>query len=113
MKLTADPLPLKRWADGSIRIVGTRMRLNVVITAYKQGRSPEQLTKSFPALSLPTAYAVIAYYLANREAVDGWLEQLDQETEEWVGQYEKRWPSDEARARIKARWADMRASDPH
>ena len=89
------------------------MRFNIIVTAYKQGKSPEDLARSFPDLSLPTAYSVIAYYLAHRQAVDAWLTQLDRETEELVRRTEERWPSDEAKARIKARWAEMRASDPH
>lgn len=112
-ELTADPPPLTRWEGGSIRINGTRMRFNVIITAYKQGRSPEQLTHSFPALSLANAYAVVAYYLSHREAVDAWLTKLDAETEEMVRQAEETWPTDGTRERIKARWAEMRVSDPH
>ena len=113
LPLTAVPPPLVQWEDGSIRIAGTRMRFNIIITAYKLGKTPEQLTQSFPDLSLEKAYALIAYYLAHRPEVDAWLEQIDREAREAASRYEARWPNTEAKERIKARWAEMRASDPH
>ena len=60
---------------GTYRVAGTRISLDSVVYAFRDGQTPEGIVRSFPLLSLEQAYGAIAYYLANREQVDAYLEQ--------------------------------------
>lgn len=75
-------LPLKTDVSGVIRVSGTRVTLHTLLSYYKNGESPEDLHDGFPTVPLSDIYAVIAYYLANRPAVDTYLKQLDDEAEQ-------------------------------
>jgi uncharacterized protein (DUF433 family) len=60
-------------ADG-FRIAGTRVSLDSIVYAFRDGLSAESIAENFPTLSLEQVYGAIAFYLANREAVDATLE---------------------------------------
>ena len=60
-----------------IRLRGHRIGLEHVIEAYKEGETPEQIVAYYKSLSLEQVYAVIAYYLRNREQVEAYLTQVN------------------------------------
>jgi uncharacterized protein (DUF433 family) len=60
--------------DGGYYVAGTRVTLDSVVCCFLGGESPEGIVESFPALDLEQAYGAIAFYLANRQAVDAHLE---------------------------------------
>lgn len=45
------------------------------MTAYLEGSSAEQIAEDFSTLELPDIYAVISYYLRNRDEVERYLEE--------------------------------------
>lgn len=47
---------------GRLRIDGTRMTVNQVVTLYHQGFTPEQIADSYELLSRREVYAVLAWY---------------------------------------------------
>ncbi|MGO9470715.1 MAG: DUF433 domain-containing protein [Isosphaeraceae bacterium] len=47
--------------------------------AFQEGQSPETIQQLYSALSLEEVYGAVAYYLANRNEVDQYL----QRTTEW------------------------------
>ncbi len=59
--------------DGAYLIRGTRVSLDSVVYAFLRGESPEGIAESFPALSLEQIFGALAFYMANREAVDLYL----------------------------------------
>lgn len=61
-------------------IAGTRVSVTRVGILYSQGASPEAITERFD-LTLPQVYAALAYYLANREAIDADILAEDAESE--------------------------------
>ena len=69
-----QPVPLNRWDDGSIRITGSRVPLSTVIYHFNLGSTPEQIASKFQGLKSADIYAVIAYYLNNRDAIDRYLQ---------------------------------------
>ncbi len=71
-------VPIRTDEHGSIRVGGTRVLLDVIIARHQQGDTPEQIHEGFPTLKLADIYAVIAYYLDNREAVDAYIRQQDE-----------------------------------
>jgi len=60
---------------GAHYVVGTRVSLDSVVISYLRGESPEGIAEAFPALSLEQVFGAITYYLANRKAIDAYLEQ--------------------------------------
>ncbi len=82
LMLTAQPNPLRSDATGTVRIGRTRVTLDTVIAAHRQGATPEQIGDGFPSLALADIYATIGYYLRNKAQVDEYLEQRRVEAEE-------------------------------
>lgn len=70
-------VPLVTDAFGVVRITGTRVTLDSVVTAFRLGATPEETVLQYPTLDLADVYAVIAYYLRAAEAVDAYLLEQD------------------------------------
>jgi uncharacterized protein (DUF433 family) len=79
MPIVIEPqtVPLQVTSEGAIRVVGTRIGLDVIVSHFNNGESPETIAAKFPTLSLSDAYAVIAFYLRNRREVDTVLAEQD------------------------------------
>jgi hypothetical protein len=60
--------------DAGYWIESTRISLDSVVCLFLNGESPESIAQNFPLLSLEQIYGAIAFYLANREVVDAYLE---------------------------------------
>lgn len=65
--------------NGGLYVARSRVSLDSVVYAYLRGESPLGICESFTSLSLDQVNGAIEYYLANREAVDDYLEQQDAE----------------------------------
>lgn len=61
--------------EGCYRIVGKRVSLDSIIYLFLAGASPETIVQSFPVLTLEEVYGGITFYLANRQAIDDYLEE--------------------------------------
>jgi uncharacterized protein (DUF433 family) len=59
--------------DGNYYVVGTRVSLDSIVHAFRQGESPETICQNFEVLQLEEVYGAIAYYLANQSAIDAYL----------------------------------------
>lgn len=72
-------------------IAGTRVSLESVIHAFREGRSPETIAaECFPTLSLEQVYGAITYYLGHREEVDAYLAEVETTYEQSRSQHEDR-----------------------
>jgi uncharacterized protein (DUF433 family) len=60
---------------GAYRIKGTRVSLDSVVYAFRDGQSPESIQISFPALTLEQIYGAITFYLGHRKAIDAYLKE--------------------------------------
>jgi uncharacterized protein (DUF433 family) len=106
---TTQKVPLTQWEDGSIRSTGSRVPLDSIVYHFHLGSTPEQIAYMFQGLNPADIYAVIAYYLNNRDAIDKYLHEQEAEAEARLQklesdpnyQREKR----EFRERLMARWA--------
>ena len=107
MALTAvqEAPPLRTDRHGVVRVGGTRVTLDVIVHAFDAGASPEEIVQSFPTLTLPDAYATIAYLLRHREEVDAYLADQAAEAEAIRREIEERYPTAELRQRLRARQA--------
>ncbi len=81
MAVPAISVPISKDKYGAFRVAGTRVTLDVLVSAYQQGSSPEQIHEGFPTVKLADIYAVITYYLNNQGEVDAYLHERDQESE--------------------------------
>jgi uncharacterized protein (DUF433 family) len=103
--IAANPVPLRADPDGTIRVAGTRLTLDTVIAAYHDGAPPEEIVKRFPGLSLPDAYAVIEFYLRNRQEVEAYLDARRQAAEAIRQKIEAGGPPEPSRDQLLARRA--------
>jgi uncharacterized protein (DUF433 family) len=55
---------------GKPRIAGTRIRVQDIVVWTEEGRSPDEIVRSFPHLMLSDVYAALAYYHDNRIVID-------------------------------------------
>src|SRR3954454_6503303 len=72
--LTAFELPLRLDDQGTIRVGQSRVTLDTVIGAFRQGTNPEEIARPFPAVTLAEIYGAIAYYLQHQAEVDSYLQ---------------------------------------
>jgi uncharacterized protein (DUF433 family) len=63
---------------GVLRVGDTRVSLDSVVYAFRQGHAPETIRQQYSTLSLEEVYGALAFYLANREEVDRYLERQQQ-----------------------------------
>jgi len=75
---TTIGVPLQADEFGTIRVSGTRVTLETVVARYTVGDSPEVIHSGFPTVPLNDIYAVIAYYLSNRDTVDKYIRSVEQ-----------------------------------
>jgi uncharacterized protein (DUF433 family) len=80
--LQAESPPMHEDADGALRVGSTRVLVEFVIQAFQDGATPETIVQRYATLSLGDVYAVIAYYLRHRGAVEQYLARREQEAYE-------------------------------
>ena len=58
---------------GRLRIEGTRLTVNQIVTHFRQGLTAEKIAESHPPRSVSEIYTVLAWYHANQVAFDAEL----------------------------------------
>lgn len=96
-------IPLHTDADGVVRVGATRVTLDTVVGAFLMGCTADEIATKYDALDLADVYAVIAYYLWNREAVDAYLRERTTEADTIRAEIERRGSSAGLRDRLLAR----------
>ena len=99
----AVAVPLRTDESGTIRVGSTRVILDLVIYAFRQGATPETIVDQYPSLSLADVYLVLGYYLRNRESVDEYIRRREAEAQVIRHEVETRFPPVGIRARLLAR----------
>jgi uncharacterized protein (DUF433 family) len=82
LPLDVKPLPLETDGDGIVRVAGTRVTLETLVGEFLRGATAEEIAADFPVLSLADVYAVIGYYLQDRDAVDAYLRERRLESDD-------------------------------
>jgi uncharacterized protein (DUF433 family) len=60
--------------EGVYWVAGTRVSLDSIVYAFLDGHTADSIQQSFPILTLEQVYGAITYYLANREAIEAYLQ---------------------------------------
>ncbi len=68
-----NPVPLRIDQDGVVRVNGTRVPLDIIVDAFQEGSTAEEIVMRYPTLRLTDVYSTIAYYLHHRAEVDAYL----------------------------------------
>jgi len=73
LSVQSERPPLRDEADGAMRVGDSRVLLELLIHAFQDGATPEEIVQQYPTLSLPDVYSVISYYLRHRAEVETYL----------------------------------------
>jgi uncharacterized protein (DUF433 family) len=103
-------VPLRRDETGTLRVGGTRVVLDLVIAAFNDGATPEEIVQRYDSLRLADVYAVLAYYLDHRADIDAYLAQRQEEAAALRAKIEANADVRGLRERLLARRAERQAA---
>ena len=98
-----ETIPVKKDKDGVMRVGETRVTLETVISAFKDGETAEDIVTAYPTLSLADVYSVIGYYLHQKEDVEEYLLQQEEQSAAVRAENESRFNQTGIRQRLLAR----------
>jgi uncharacterized protein (DUF433 family) len=98
-----EPVPLVRDDAGRLMVTGTRVSLDILVAAFKRGRSPEAIHEAYETVSLADVYAVLAYYLRHKAESELYLTEQEHEADEIQARIEAEYPPEGLRAKLLAR----------
>lgn len=114
LEFQAEAPPLRQDDSGAIRVGDSRVLLDMVVHAFEDGATPEDIVSSYPTLSLADVYAVIAYLLRHPADVHAYLAERERQAAD-VRQRIEAYQADlpDMRARLLARRAErLSHADP-
>lgn len=110
MALTIAPetVPLTVDDGSTVRVGGTRVTLDTVVSVFRQGHSAEEIVRRYPVLAVADVYSVIGYYLRHTAEVDAYLGERQREAEEIRRQIGEQADPPRLREKLKAYRAEHR-----
>ena len=76
------PLPLQEDEHGVLRVADSRVPIDLLVYAYRNGATAEEIALDYPTLKLADIYAVLSFYLLHQEDVDAYLEVQEELSEQ-------------------------------
>jgi hypothetical protein len=70
-------VPLREEPAGVLRVGASRVLLELVLRAFKAGKTPEAIVQSYDTLRLTDVYAVVTRYLSDPGPFEEYLNQRD------------------------------------
>jgi len=98
-----EKIPIETNKDGVIRVGNTRVTLETLVSAFNGGSTAEEIVYQFPVLNLADVYAVITYYLRNRDTVEKYLNNRMQMAEQVKRRNQENKNMNDIRKRLLAR----------
>lgn len=99
-----EPVPLARDEAGRLMVPGTRISLDVLVAAFKRGKTPEAIHDGYETVSLADVYAIFTYYLRHKAEVEVYLAEQEREGAEIQQRIEAEHPLDDGlRAKLLGR----------
>jgi uncharacterized protein (DUF433 family) len=96
-------VPLATDADGVVRVGSTRVTLDTIVAAFREGLTAEEIVNQYPSLSLADIYSVIGYFLNHQADVETYLRVRQQLAGETRCENEARFDPAGIRDRLLAR----------
>lgn len=78
--------PIQIDESGALRVGNSRVLLELVIRAFKDGTTPETIVQRYSTTTLADVYGVISYYLNHKEDIENYL----LEREEKAGEVQRK-----------------------
>ncbi|NEO27230.1 MAG: DUF433 domain-containing protein [Kamptonema sp. SIO4C4] len=103
LEILAEPAPLAINADGVVRVGGTRVTLDTIVSVFKQGATAEEIVYRYPSLKLGDVYASIAFYLHHQQDVEEYLQQREQQAQKIRQRNQAQFDAQGLRDRLLAR----------
>ncbi len=110
--VATEALPLIADADGVVRVGGTRVTLDTLVAAFRQGATAEGIAEQYSSLALADVYTTLGYYLRHREEVDAYLHRRRQEAAQVRYENETRFNPVGVRDRLLARHRPCQLNAP-
>jgi uncharacterized protein (DUF433 family) len=107
---TVETIPIVLGADGVIRVGGTRVTLDVLIAAFREGATPEEIAHQYPSVALGDIYEVIGYALRHPDIVANYLTQRSAVATNVRTENEQRCSMDGIRERLLSRRLNERST---
>jgi uncharacterized protein (DUF433 family) len=107
--IETEPIPLEKGADGVVLVGGTRVTLDTVVAAFKDGATAEEIAYQYPSLNLADVYSVISYYLQRQSDVEAYLQWRQQQRDQVRKQNETRFDPQGIRDRLLTRHTGQKA----
>jgi uncharacterized protein (DUF433 family) len=99
-------IPIQTDESGEVRVGGTRVTLDSLVYAFRDGATAEEMVQKYPVLKLGDVYAVISYYLQNQSEIDANIMRDEQEADEFQRTHEQYFLRD-FRKKLLARRGDQ------
>ncbi|MBV6466389.1 MAG: DUF433 domain-containing protein [Anaerolineae bacterium] len=96
-------IPLRTDRDGVIRVGKTRVTLDTIVDAFKDGAAAEEIAYQYPTVPLADIYSVIGHYLRQKKEVEAYLKRREKFATEVRTQNETRFDATGIRERLLAR----------
>jgi uncharacterized protein (DUF433 family) len=108
--IEAEPIPLVVDQSGVVRVGGSRVTLDTIVYAFRDGATPEEIDQQYPTLSLVDVYAVITFHLRHVADIQTYLDRREQNEELVRRDVEARQGCPDIRTRLLARRANRSAT---
>lgn len=103
LAIEAARTPFDMSEDGVVRVAGTRVTLETVVTAFQQRATAEEIAQQYNALQLADVYEVIGFYLRRQRDVDEYVRQAQMQSQAIQQAHEARFNPAGIRQRLLAR----------
>jgi uncharacterized protein (DUF433 family) len=107
LRHVTSKLPLSIDPTGVARVGETRVTLDVVIGAFQNGATCEEIVFQFPVLDVSDVYVLIGFYLKNQDLVEGYLARQRAEAAQVRKKITARFPAIGIRERLLNRRASI------
>jgi uncharacterized protein (DUF433 family) len=85
-----ETVPLTQWDDGSIRVIGSRVTLDVLVHRFQVGDTFEEIHEGFPSVTAEQISAIVGWYVEHKTEADEYLRLRDAEAERVLQEISRR-----------------------
>lgn len=80
--IKSEPVPLRIDPSGTIYVGNTRVMLELVIAAYRDGANAEDMVEMFDTLDLGDVHTILGYYLHHKDEVHAYVQERERYADE-------------------------------
>jgi uncharacterized protein (DUF433 family) len=103
VEVATETVPLVKDSDGVMRVRGTRVTVDTVYAAFRDGATAEEIVQQYPSIPLADVYQVIGYCLRHSSELETYLAERREAGRATRELNESTWPADGVRGRLLAR----------